>query len=355
MSNVDVTRDAPHKPLPPVDESVKIPDSVKRAAEKAESFYKQQVTPTPEPAPEPAPPAAEAQPAEPAPPSAEVPVQPEPEAAPSKQELQEHEWARRYNSMKGRHDKDQQVINALQEQRDQLADELTRAVNMLNSRQPQQQEQPQQPVRRITEQDEADYGPDLIDLARRAAEDAINPKLNQLEQENENLKRTLQASAKKALFQTLDVQIPNWRDINRDPRFKRWLSLPDVYTNSVRGSLLNAAMQAADAPRVVAFFKGFISDGVATGHVDPVPQTEQPILPVPRQAAVSLETLAAPGRARPSTGEQPTGMADKPIYSRAQIQAFYRDSRAGVYAGREAEKTRIEQELFVAQREGRIR
>jgi hypothetical protein len=255
--------------------------------------------------------------------------------------------------MKGREEKNREIIRALEEQVNQLGDELNRALQFINNRPAPAQEAPES-TRLITEQDEANYGSDLIDLAKRAAKEAVNPDLSRLEQENTELKTRLQREAQRSMHQALDAHVPEWRSINRDPRFKRWLSLPDLYSGSVRGRLLSAAWQAADAPRVVAFFKGFISDGVATGHVEPAPQTEQPIQSVPRQAAVPLETLAAPGRARPA-GDVPPSHVDKPTYTRDQIKAFYRDVRAGVYRGREQAKASIEADLIAAQGEGRIR
>jgi hypothetical protein len=46
---------------------------------------------------------------------------------------------------------------------------------------------------------------------------------------------------------------------------------------------------------------------------------------------------------------------DKPIYTRPQIKTLYEQHRRGAYLGREAEWTRIEADIFAAQREGRIR
>ena len=117
--------------------------------------------------------------------------------------------------------------------------------------------------------------------------------------------------------------------------------------------MLNTAFRAADAPRVIAFFKGFLNEEVATGQ-QPAPQP--PASPQTRTAAVPLDTLAAPGRAKPATGADSTSApADKPIITRAQIAAFYDQVRRGAYAGRDADKARDEAIIFAAQREGRTR
>jgi hypothetical protein len=66
-----------------------------------------------------------------------------------------------------------------------------------------------------------------------------------------------------------------------------------------------------------------------------------------------LESLAAPGKAR--TSAQPNAPAEKQIITTADVNAFYDAVRKGYYNGREAEKNALEQELFAAQREGRVR
>ena len=116
---------------------------------------------------------------------------------------------------------------------------------------------------------------------------------------------------------------------------------------------VNAAFQAADAPRVLAFFKGFINDEVATGQMT-APTAQPAATPAPRQAAVSLESIAAPGRARPATGDTQVPV-DKPIFTRNQIADFYTRVRQGQYNGRDQDKMRDEAAIFAAQREGRVR
>ncbi len=368
MPNVDVTRDHPPLPLAPIDPSVIVPASVKKAAALAESFYSKAAAPPADnepappapdaasPQPEPVAPAEPPQQAQPAPadadaqPPAEFELGNEEVIVPSRQELSESEWARRYNSMKGRYDTSQRTIGSMQEQMQQLGDELVRTQQMAQNAPPPRPTEPKPTL--ITPEDEAAYGPELIDLATRAARQAIEPELDALRNQNNELQQRVTTQAKKDMFGLLDAAQPDWRTINKSQRFISWLRLPDVYSRRVRQSLLDAAYQAADAPTVLAFFKGFLDDETATGNAEPAPRSEPPV--APRTAAVPLATLAAPGRARPATGDTP-GPADKPIFTRNQIQRFYSDVRRGVYAGNETEKARQENAIFAAQREGRVR
>jgi len=55
-------------------------------------------------------------------------------------------------------------------------------------------------------------------------------------------------------------EVPNWREVNKDPRFLAWLRKPNIYTGKSNQDLLNEAARSADAQRVAAFFKGFLSE-----------------------------------------------------------------------------------------------
>lgn len=339
----------------PVDPNVKVPPSVARLAALADAAHKQAYgEPQPDPnAPQPAP-----APVEPAPqfaPAPELQPAPQPEPAPQPAPAPEpvigtaeHEHAR-FLSMQGRFEQSQRSIGSLQTQLEEMGNELVRTQSLLT--QPRQQPQPEpQPQRLLTEEDEKTYGPELIDVVKRAAREAVAPELQRVENQTRQVNQRVVQTAQQGVYQSLAEVVPNWQAINNSPEFKRWCSLPDLYSGEIRGKLLNTAFRGANAPRVIAFFKGFIADEVATGAM-PAPQAE-PV--TPRVAAVPLESLAAPGRAKPATGDTQVP-ADKPIFTRAQIAGFYANVRKGVYSGRDADKAADEALIFSAQREGRVR
>lgn len=364
----------------PTDPNVRVPDHVRAAAAAAEAIHKQAyatepvppVTPPAEPGivpPEPQPSAAEiaARAATPQPGPLEQPQHQQPaqseftDAAPP-EALRDSEWARRYNSMKGRYDAVLRNQGAMEEQMRQMGVELVRTQEMLATVQQAPLVQPQ--TRRagtgnenlITDQDRADYGDDLIDLTRRAAREAVGPELDALRLENERLTKQVSSGSRRDLFARMDQAVPTWRQINTSLQFKAWLRLPNVYTGQLRGNMLKAAVDGAEAPKVISLFKDFLAEAAATGQQVPQAQQIEQQAPaaVPHVAALALDTLAAPGRARPASGDTQVP-ADKPIYTRDQISRFYSDSRKGLYAGREAEYRAIEADLQKAQGEGRIR
>jgi hypothetical protein len=57
------------------------------------------------------------------------------------------------------------------------------------------------------------------------------------------------------------------------------------------------------------------------------------------------------GNSTPARGRSSSG---KPVYTRETIGQLYEAHRKGAYAGREQEWSRIEADIFAAQREGRV-
>jgi hypothetical protein len=395
MATRETVRDMPPVPQAPEDTSVIIPQSVKAASDRASAIHaaayqtpappvdpnaqpQPEPQPQPQPQPEPQPDqiddpfalaAPVVQPAlQPAPQPAPVvqsapqpqpqPEQPtDPENAPFDPNLTAAQYHHRYASMYGRWRATSATLTDMQEQMVAMSDALSQV-----------QQRPQQPAPLyaqpgpttplVTDEDRSTFGTELIDLATRAAKQALAPELAALKSENSEVRQRLQQSGQQSVQQALDGALPNWREINRSTQFKAWLGLRDLYSGQVRHGLLNAAFTAADAPRVVAFFKGFVQDGIATGSIPqpPVPGV-LPLQPQPqlRQPAVSLDSLAAPGRARPASGDNPAQPVEKPVFTRTQIKAFYEAVRRGDYAGQDTLKNTHEQMIFAAQRDNRVR
>lgn len=339
-----------------------IPDAVKKRAAAVDALYsngngltesggEQQQPPVP---PDPAPVLREQSPT----PQASTPVPPTPTPADSLPPVEapppdEGDWKLRYERMHGRYNASQKTIGEMQEQMTQLGNELL----LLQRMPPQSRQQPSPPLPEaptyLTQEDVQNYGNELIDVTQRAALQAVAPHLQEIERQNAELRERLAKEARRNLDQQVELAVPNYREIDHDPRWHRWLLGIDVLSGRVRQQLLNEAISSAAAPRVISFFRGFLNEEAATGHNDSAPTSHQPA--APREAAVDLSSLAAPGRARPATGGDASLPPDKPIYTRAQIAQLYSLHRKQAYVGREAEWARQEADIIAAGREGRIR
>ena len=119
----------------------------------------------------------------------------------------------------------------------------------------------------LTQEDERNFGPEMLDLAIRAARHAVSPELAQLREENRDLQDQLNSATKLSLDRELDAAVPGWREINTDPRFHAWLLLPETYSGVIRDRLLKDAVAAGDAQRLINFFRGFLREQGGAGSL----------------------------------------------------------------------------------------
>lgn len=280
--------------------------------------------------------------------------------APQQGDAASVDWEHRYNSMKGRYDREAQ---ARQQQQAQIA-EMQRQLAELQAQRPAPTDvRFQTPQKLVTPEEEQDYGQEFLSVVGKKAKEEIHPEIARLEQQLAELRgqvtgvnNVVAMTAREKMEAHLDQSVPDWRELNTDPDFNAWLDLPDVFSGGIRKQLLHAAYFRNDAPRVAAFFKGFIADEAATNPAragaGQAAVTSEGNPPGGQPAKVPLETFAAPGRAKTTAAPAPV---EKPFFTRAQISQFYSDVQKGVYAGRDAEKAKVETAIYAAQREGRIR
>lgn len=336
--------------LAPVDPDVTLPAAVRAAAAKAQALHGEVYTPAPQQENN----GQERQQEEAKtiegtvePPAPKAGKETVPVSAPAAGEDYEH----KYNSLKGRYDKQEETIRQLMGNLDHLRSEVSRI-----------SAQPPAPVQRTREntfqpltKDEKDaYGEDFLDVSARAALEKIDPELAELRSTVAALQNTLASVAEttgrtqaEVMHDTLTKALPNWREINRDRKFLAWVALPDPYSGVIRRDMMRQAHAQGDAQRVLRFFNGFLTDEAVT---DPAPALKTD----PTEGKVALETLAAPGRAKAPAATVTTPPGEKETISRAQIANFYRLVNRGHYVGNEEEKARLERMIFDAEREGRI-
>lgn len=262
-------------------------------------------------------------------------------------------WAHKYRTMKGRFDKSQKQINALSEQINSLQQVIATMQIQTTSAPPSGEMSAE---RFLTDAELNDYGEEFLTVVGKKAREEISPEVKSLKSEIAQLKSQLSGvngyvshDAQSRMEQHLDTSVANWRELNYNPDFLAWLALPDSYSGAIRHELLKEAWDRRDASRVANFFKGFLSEEAVVAPVGSEPdRTGSPGSKVP------LESLAAPGRAKTAASGNTTP-AEKPTFTRAQIAAFYADAASGKFRGREADKERLERQIFEAQRDGRIR
>lgn len=341
-----------------IDPNVSVPPAVKAAAAAAERLHKEVYAQPEEPDPT-------EQPAEEAPKEEVNPdlrmdaTTPAPVEQPAEEKVtpkvtdkvtDEVNWEHRYNSMKGRFDRAQEQIASMSEQ---IASMQRAMATMRAQSAPPVEIASDEPEVELTSEELYDYGDEFLSVVGKKARAEVRPLLKAYEQKIASLEARLagvgdyvQQDSFSRMQSALDNSVPDWRKQNENPEFLAWLALPDPYSGDIRHNMLKAAWERRDAPRVAAFFKGFLAEEAATSPASPAP--------APEAGKPSLEKFAAPGRAKTAASDS-SAPAEKPIITTAQIAKFYADVAAGRYRGREEAKDKFDRAIFEAQREGRIR
>ena len=211
----------------------------------------------------------------------------------------------------------------------------------------------------ITDEERAQFGPDLIDVIERVAAHKLMPEVDarvaplqtsvdNATQSASQAQHSMAISERDKTIEALSAAVPNWEQQNEDDGFLSWLNENDVYAGVPRGRLLTDAFRANDSARVIAFFKGFQTENAIVTPSDPTP------LPVEPQ--VKLDDLTAPGTPKPGTTSAPNE-SGKRVWTRNDISAFYAKKNEYVKKGNPIpdEYMRLERDLIAAQHEGRIR
>lgn len=327
-----------------------IPEAVRRASARADELARAAgVVNTPEdPADEEASPAADDQPEETTT-VVDAPADPAPAPAPPA----DGGWEQRYRTLQGKYDNEIGQLRGQVRSLESLLSNLQQAPAVPPTPPAAAADQPLV----IPKEHVEAFGDDLINAAQLWAEAKLSPRIAKLEAEIERLRsghtEIQQQTAQDRVMSSLDADPElggNWRTINENPEFITWLNQVDPFVGQPRMRLLSEAFGRGDSVRTANFFKAFITEHTAV-QPDPAPPVHTP---QPEADRVSLETLAAPGRPAGSVANSGAS-TEKRMWTSTQISAFYRDCADGKYAAREAEKLRIEQDIFSAAAEGRVR
>ena len=209
-------------------------------------------------------------------------------------------------------------------------------------------------IKLLSDKELEEYGPELIDVIRKAAREEFEPVITKLTNENSFLQEKLQTvsttatkSIKDTLYRELYSAVPQWKTLNSDQAFLDWLAQPDLLSGASRQDLLTRAFENNETNRVIMFFKTYLEQTTNPGAA--VVTQAQP-------AAVQLDTLVAPGRPRGSEVTVGAQINGKSIWTEPEIAAFYRDVRLGKFANSLEERARIEADIISAASEpGRIK
>jgi len=280
-----------------------------------------------------------AEPSTPEPAAAEPkPVEPKPE--PTEPAIAEETWQSRYIALKGKYDAEVPRLHAdVREFKAQL-ESLRKAVET----KPVETKKPAVAEKLVTDADVQAFGEDLIEVQRKVAREVaaeFRGELDAMRAENEQLREQLTTTGSQvseaSFEQRLYRMVPDFQDVNADPRWINWLNEVDPLLRAPRKSVAQEAFNRADA-EAVAHYVGMFKSSIA------------PVEPVNDKAA-ELEKQIQPKRSASTAPISPQAR----IYTDAQVQKMFQKSVELSSRGQREEAMKLEAEIDAAYREGRVK
>ena len=277
----------------------------------------------------------------------------------------QEDWEHQFRSLKGRYDRDADEKRRLNQQivdMQRLMAQIGPPPNASEGSGVRFNTAPPPPGKRVTQKEVDEYGQELMDVMGRRAAEVYEPILQQVMGELQQVKRQVGGvqnsvvfDARVKMYDDLAREVPNWDAVNNSPQFAQWLDQVDPISRKQRRNFLNEAHNSNQTGQVVDIFRSFLSTLAPNGPANGQGQApgngagySQSTASTPQ---FDLMAYAAPGRAK--TG-QTTVPPEKPVFSATDISQFYRDKTAGKYAGRETDADAIERAMIEAGKEGRV-
>lgn len=288
-----------------------------------------------------------------------TPAQP---AAAKASEANDDSWKQKYSVLQGKYNAEVPRLNAkvhaLNDEIARLTGDVTRMKEELAGSGP-----AKQPASKNTDDDDLnlnEFGFDDSDkddpiYKTAASVNRLNSKFKEVSEKLDKINATVgsveedrTAKVKQSFETDLRTLVgKDFDEINVDPNFTNWLKTDvDPTTNRTRWEWFVEAYQSFDSPRLSVFFNAFRD---IRGFQDPAANRNTQVTPKSKQPPANVQPTVR--RAEAPRAE----MHGERIWTGPDIKEFYAAVTKGEYKGRLEEKQSIEQDIFRAQKEGRIR
>lgn len=352
---------------------MELPSAVKAGAEKAEALQKQLANPKPQDNQDGTTPQSDAQPvdgtsndgrdtsqvadAQNQTPKADTPpVETQQDDAKPPEDTEET-WQQRFLALQGKYNAEVPRLNLelrnLQNAVSVLQTENKQLKEAANSKPPIDQNGNDNPA--IDPQEFSEYGPEFVQAFEKlqAENNQMKEKLNGLVSDVQSQQPEPQPASAGNYNNYMNQVIievaklgANFDNMNTDAGFLGWLKEIPVGMTEPRVASLRRAESLRDVVSTVKIFEEYLG---TTTTVEQQPAGGE----TPQTPAPVAQPNIQPAPSNTGTDNNPPVQNQK-IWSRAEIKKFYADKAAGVYRGRDEEATALEQDIFLAQQQGRV-
>lgn len=251
----------------------------------------------------------------------------------------DEKWEQKYKTLKGMYDAEVPRLHA------QLKDLTARLDNI--QRAPEPKVEPKAAAvheKLVTDADVQAFGEDLIEVQRKVAREVASEfrkDLDDLKAENVKLREQLNTTGNKvseSSFETrLHRTVPDFEEVNVDPRWIDWLNEVDPLLRGPRKSVAEQAYVTGDVEGVAHYVKMF-KESLGT--------VEQP-----KPKTAELERQIQPSRSAASASSvSPKGK----VYTDSQVQEMYRRASQMASRGQLEDARKLEAEIDSAFMDGRV-
>ena len=274
-------------------------------------------------------------------PKAELAPEPQPEVKPESpvDAAAEETWQQKYRTLKGMYDAE---VPRLHSQVKELTVRMEQFQRDAEAKKP-EPKPAYVPEQLVTDEDVQAFGEDLIEVQRKVAREVAGEfrrDLNSLKAENEELRKQLSVTGSQvneaSFEQRLHRLVPNFQEVNADPKWIDWLDEVDPLLRAPRKVVAQEAFNRADAEGVKYYVDLFLKN---TGSV------------APNSKAAELERQIQPNRSAAATSQpSPKGRT----FTNADIEKMFQKAADLSGRGRIEEAIKLEAEIDAAYMEGRV-
>lgn len=265
------------------------------------------------------------------------PVETKPE--PAEPEVAEETWQQKYRTLKGMYDAEVPRLHS------DLRELKAQVEKLQRVEPPKEERKPTKAEKLVTDADVEAFGSDLIEVQRKVAREVaaeFREEIDAIRAENDKLREQLTTTGNQvseaSFEQRLHRLVPDFQDVNADPKWIAWLNEVDPLLRAPRMSVAQDAFNRGDA------------EGVAH-YVSMFRNTLAPVEPPSTAKADELERQLQPKRA--STSATPVDQKGR-IYTNSDIQRMFKKAADLGGAGKLDEARKLEAEIDKAFMENRV-